>query len=166
MKSSRSICWIGKYVEKNQFQTIDDIINSKPNWISEPGPELSVIYPPAGEAIPLEFGKTYYWMVSMLVQTSSGEEKINSEVWQFYLEDPTNQSDIKGVLSKNDLLNFLRDLLGDKTNEIEQSLTDYELSFVYLNSSEISILELYNLLNSYRGQGVEVIDIVLPVSNN
>jgi len=154
------------FEKRSQSQTIDDVINSRENWKSEPSPVQSIIYPQSGEALPLEFGKTYYWMVKMFIQTSSGVEEINSEVWQFNLVDPANQSDQQAMMSTNDILDFLRDLIGSRADEISKSLEDYQVSTIKINGTEITIQELYNLLNSYRGHKVEVQDIILPGTLN
>lgn len=150
------------FEKRNRLQTIDDIVRSRENWKSEISPVESVIYPQGGKAIPLETGKTYYWMVRMFINTSSGREAINSEVWQFYLADPSDRDEGQGLISKNDMLAFLRDLLGDKADAIAASLEDFQVSTVKVNGSEITIQELYNLINTYRSQKVEVLDLILP----
>lgn len=154
------------FEKKNDFQTVDDVINSRENWQSDPGPELSVIYPQGGNAIPLEYGKTYYWMVRMFIVSTSGTNTINSEVWQFRLGDPANPADQQALISKNDLMAFLKDLLGDQADEIAASLTDYEVATIRVNGTEMTIQELYNLLNTYRNQKIQIEDIVLPGSSN
>ena len=150
------------FEKRYDFQTVNDVITSKANWASTPAAVQSAMYPQAGEVIPLEFGKIYYWMVKMLVNTSSGTEEINSEVWQFYLADPANQANEQAMLSKNDILAFLQDVLGDKADEITKSLSDYQVSTIKLNGTEISIQELYILLNTYRDAEVEILDLILP----
>ncbi len=154
------------FEKRNRFQTIDDIVRSRENWKSELSSVESVIYPQGGNVIPLETGKTYFWMVRMFVNTSSGKETVNSEVWQFYLANPSNQLSGQGLISKNDMLAFLRDLLGDKADEIAASLDDFQVSTVKVNGSEITIQELYNLINTYRSQKVEVLDLILPETIN
>ena len=154
------------FEKRNRFQTIDDIVRSRENWKSEESPVQSVMYPQGGDAIPLETGKTYYWMVRMFINTSSGKETINSEVWQFYLANPANQADGQGLISKNDMLAFLRDILGNKADEIAASLDDYQVSGIKVNGTEITIQELYDLINTYRSQKVEVLDLILPETLN
>ena len=154
------------FEKKNNFQTVDDVINSLENWKSDPGPELSVIYPQGGNAIPLEYGKTYYWMVRMFIVSTSGTNTINSEVWQFRLGDPASPADQQALISKNDLLAFLKDILGDQADVIAASLTDYEVSTIRVNGVEMTIQELYNLLNTYRNQPIQIEDLVLPGSSN
>ncbi len=154
------------FEKRNHLQSIDDIVRSRENWKSELSPVQSVIYPQGGKAIPLETGKTYYWMVRMFVSTSSGKEAINSEIWQFYLANPASQANGQGIISKNDMLAFLRDLLGDKADEIAESLDDYQVSGIKVNGTEITIQELYNLINTYRSQKVEVMDLILPETIN
>ena len=154
------------FEKRSRFQTIDDIVRSRENWKSDLSPVESVIYPQGGKAIPLETGKTYFWMVRMLINTSSGKEAVNSEIWQFHLANPSNQLYGQGLISKNDMLAFLRDLLGDKADEIAASLDDFQVSTVKVNGAEITIQELYNLINTYRSQKVEVLDLILPETIN
>lgn len=154
------------FEKRNADQTVDDVINSRENWHSEPLSVQSALYPQGGEVIPLEYGKTYFWMVKMLVSTSSGTEEVNSEVWQFKLADPADQNNQQAALSKNEIMTFLRDLLGDRAEEIAKSLEDYEVATIRVNGSDISIQELYNLINTYRGSEVEVQDLILPGTLN
>lgn len=148
------------FEKRNEFQTLDDIVRSQPNWESEPGPELSLQYPQDGSAIPLQPGKTYFWKVNMLVESSAGQEKIPSEFWQFKVVDPASLGNNQQMLSKQEIMRFLQDLLGDRANAISRSLEDYQLSSINLNGTTISIQELYRLMALYRGHSVTVYDVV------
>lgn len=157
------------FEKKGSSQSIDEILGGTPNWKTDPGEDpltsLSVQYNPGSGSIPLEFGKTYYWFTKMLVETSSGEEKINSEVWQFCLVDPVNFNNKQGLLTKESLLNFLREILGDRVDDISQSLTDFHLQTISVNGQNITVQELYEILKEYKGTDVEVLDLLLQSSN-
>lgn len=157
------------FEKKGSSQSIDEILGGTPNWKTDPGEDpltsLSVQYNPGSGSIPLEFGKTYYWLTKMFVETSSGEEKINSEVWQFCLVDPVNFNNKQGLLTKESLLNFLREILGDRVDDISQSLTDFHLQTISVNGQNITVQELYEILKEYKGTDVEVLDLLLQSSN-
>ena len=157
------------FEKKGTSQSIDEILGGTPNWKTDPGEDpltsLSVQYNPGSGSIPLEFGKTYYWLTKMFVETSSGEEKINSEVWQFCLVDPVNFNNKQGLLTKESLLNFLREILGDRVDDISQSLTDFHLQTISVNGQNITVQELYEILKEYKGTDVEVLDLLLQSSN-
>jgi len=153
---------------------LDNILNMTPNWKSEsnPGERItgySIQYPQAGDdgeiVIPLEFGKTYYWMVRMFVHTSAGEEIINSEIWEFQLVDPANLGNKQGEITRNMLIEFLRDLIGDKADELAKQLGDYNVKTINVNGQDISIEDLYLLINEYRLKDVEVVDLILPTGS-
>ncbi len=153
------------FEKKPMLQSLDDVLGSVPNWESEHLSGLSAMYPQGSGAIPLEFGKTYYWMVRMFVHTSSGIERINSEVWEFKLSDPANQGLSQNALSKQDLLSFLQDLLGEKAKVIKDRLTGFDIRSIMLNGQRIDIQELYQKIRDYRDRKVEVYDVVLPSSS-
>ena len=155
---------IAVHEKKEMMQSLDDVLNSTPDWQPEPTTALSIQYPQGGEGVvPLEFGKTYYWYVTMLVSTSSGEEKIQSEVWQFRLVDPANADNAHGLAAKNDILQFLRDLVGDQADEIAKELDGYALSRIFVNGESLSLEALLSKLRAkeYLDKDVEVVDLKL-----
>ncbi|MGD9486488.1 MAG: hypothetical protein AB7W47_00550 [Calditrichaceae bacterium] len=165
--------WIGTsgdyqvlvFEKRRGLQTIDDILNMTPSWASERISSLSVQYPAIG-ALPLEFGKTYYWLVRSFIPTSAGEDALFSEVWQFKLMDPSNMSNMQDFLIKGDIEELLADFVGaEKADEISKSLLEYYLKSVRINGQEITSQELYELINKYKGQKVEILDLILQSSN-
>jgi len=147
------------FEKKQMLESVDDILNSRPNWESERTSAFTMQYPQGSEAVPLEYGKTYYWVVRMFIQTSSGEQSITSEVWVFNLEDPANQGDIQSRFSKSEILAFLREYLGGRGEDIASQLSRYELKSIRYNGEQIDISALYRELNKFRGQDIEVYDI-------
>jgi hypothetical protein len=78
-----------------------------------PGEELiastSFQYP-ASASWPLEQGKTYYWQLHGIVQTSGAPVELPSEIWAFHIIDPTTAL---GSPEQQQILALLRLLLGD-----------------------------------------------------
>ncbi len=70
------------------------------------------LYPASG-AYPLESGKTYYWQLEALVQTSRGSQKLKSEIWGFKIarsEAPDRQfaeEQVRLFLQSEQLRNLL-----------------------------------------------------------
>ncbi len=157
------------FEKKFALQSLDNILNMNPNWRSDRLETYNVQYPQVGEegnfVIPLEFGTTYYWLVRMFVNTSAGEEIIDSEIWEFRLVDPTTLGDEQGAIARNQLIEFLRDLIGDKADELAKQLGDYNVRSINVNGQEISLDDLYQLINQYRLKDIEVVDLVLPTGS-
>ena len=157
------------FEKKYALQSLDNIMNMNPNWKSDLIQGYSAIYPQVGEVndivIPLEYGKTYYWMVRMFVNTSAGQETINSEIWQFKLVDPASLGDEQGSIARNTLIEFLRDYIGDKADELAKQLGDYDVKTINVNGRDISLEDLYQLINEYRLKDVEVVDLILPAGS-
>jgi len=152
---------VAVFEKREMLESVDDIINSRPNWESERTSAFTIQYPKGGEAEPLEFGKTYYWVARMFVQTSSGEQNITSEVWTFKLEDPADQGNTQQNISKNEILSFLKDFLGANGEALADQLNDYNLKTIYYNGERIDVQALYRQLNSFRGKNIEIIDLSL-----
>ena len=101
----------------------------------------------------------------MIVQTSAGEETINSEIWEFQLVDPITLGDEQNAIARNLLIEFLRDLIGDKADELAKQLGDYNVKTINVNGQDMSIEDLYLLINEYRLKDVEVVDLILPTGS-
>lgn len=153
------------FEKKQGQQSLDDILQSQPNWESERQPGVSALYPQGGEVVPLEFGRNYYWLIKMFIQTSAGEEVRKSEIWEFSLLDPANSANQQGLLAKEELLAFLRQVLGERANPIAESLADFHLNVIRFNGQEITIEELYQILNRYKGSSVEILDLLPPAGS-
>lgn len=77
-------------------------------------------YPSSGVQ-PLERGKTYYWQVSALKQSSSDRSEVLSEAWSFTLNDPTDQSSSgspnENVTISEEVRTALIELIGQESFE-------------------------------------------------
>lgn len=150
------------FEKKEMMQSLDDIVNSQPNWASSRTSRLSLQYPQSGEAIPLEYGKTYYWMVRMFVTTSGGEETLDSEVWAFNLVNPEQTDNLPNQMIREDILRFLAQVLGPNIEEVRASLNGYHLKRIRYNGQEIDLNRLYQILNQYRGTYFRIVDFIPP----
>ena len=150
------------FEKKDMMQSFDDITNSQPNWVSEQTSQFSLQYPQSGDAIPLEYNKTYYWLVRMYVFTSAGEEFLDSEIWQFKLVNPEQSSNLQDQLAQNELWQFLEQLLGPSTTEVKAKLKGASLKRIFYNGEEITIDQFFNILNSYRGKQFELLEFNAP----
>ncbi|APF16895.1 hypothetical protein Calab_0818 [Caldithrix abyssi DSM 13497] len=150
------------FEKKEMMQSVDDIINSQPNWISERTSQFTIQYPQAGNAIPLEYSKTYYWLVRMFVNTSSGEEFVDSEIWQFRLVNPEQGANLQDQLAQSELWMFLEQLLGARVADIKANLKDFSLKRIVYNGEEITLDQFFNLLSSYRAEKIELVDFEAP----
>lgn len=157
------------FEKKFALQSLDNILNMTPNWKSDRLEDYNAQYPQVGEegklVIPLEYGTTYYWLVRMFVNTSAGEEIIDSEIWEFKLVDPVTLGDEQGAIARNILIDFLRDYIGDKADELAKQLGDYDVRSININGQEISLDDLYQIINQYRLKDIEVVDLVLPTGS-
>lgn len=152
------------FKKRNDFDTIDEILNSVPVWESGHLNSLFVQYPDFG-AVPLEYGSEYVWEVLSYINTSSGENTVRSELWAFTVVDPSQSNITMEAIARQELEQILRQLLGDRAETIIRQINDYNLSSIRVNGSVISVPELYQILEKYRNQKHEVYDLILRSSN-
>jgi len=141
-----------------QHGSFDEVLTSTPHY-DEWMYETLFPYQVAGVQ-PLDPG-VYVWRVQLRVVTSSGTETLESPLYTFRIEDPSKlgQFDDQGV--KDEIMQLLIDLLGERGREIARALSDYNLTAIRLNGETITKTQLYNVLDSYEGQLREISDIVL-----
>ena len=152
------------FKKRNDFDTIDDILNSVPVWESERLTTLFTQYP-VGDAIPLEYGSDYVWQVLSFINTSSGENVVRSELFEFTLVDPAQSNVTQMAMARQELEQILRQLLGDKAETILRQINDFKLTTIRVNGATLSIPELYQVLEKYRDQNYEIYDLLLRSSN-
>jgi len=104
---------------------------------------------------PLESGQTYYWVVSNVIFASHGREEFRSPVWHFTVNTEMTP------LSWLDLKTLLEPLLGQQATEIGKALTNYQLKTMTLNGDEITLQELYEVIDGYRSKEFDVQDVNL-----
>jgi len=104
----------------------------------------------------LEPGNTYYWYVEALIPTASAEDAIlKSDVYQFKISDKV------GTEMDSDLiLAYLRQILGDRYDEVMQNLLGYDpTGTILLNGQEVQIDELVKLIGKLNRGEVDIQDL-------
>lgn len=155
---------IAVFKKQSDFSTPEDILNSQPVWESDKINTLFRQYPPDG-SVPLEYGAEYVWQVRSFVSTSSGENIIQSELWEFTIVDPSASGTTAESMAQQEFENLLRQLLGDNAEPIIRELSSFHLSIMRVNGEILSTPELYKYLDKYRDQENEISDIILRSSN-
>lgn len=68
--------------------TAEEAMQGYAVWEAGVENQTTAIYPSSVEAIPLEPSATYAWQVKRLVETSSGTQELESQIFWFKMEDP------------------------------------------------------------------------------
>ncbi|MCG8374243.1 MAG: hypothetical protein MI700_11940 [Balneolales bacterium] len=74
---------------------------------------ISFQYPTSGAQV-LEIGQKYYWQVSTQIQTANDTQEIVSEVWEFTLSSPGDESAAVAVEIDQDTFEVLVALIGEE----------------------------------------------------
>ena len=91
----------------------------------------------------LEPGKTYYWYVQAIIFTGSGQQTLDSDVYQFRVAE-SDQSSVNAQM----ILNYLRQILGDRYEQVMQQLTNFTpTGNILLNGTPVEMDALLNLIN-------------------
>ena len=61
-----------------------------------------------------------------------------------------------GQAAAEEVLRLLRALIGDEADEIANALSDFMLSEIRHEGSEIELNELYRLISSYQGKAFQI----------
>ncbi len=132
----------------DQHHSVDEILTSTPHY-DEWMYETVFAYPPGG-VVPLDPG-VYAWRIQLRYLTTSGSETIDSPVYAFRVEDPTNMSMYGDESLKEDIMRFFLDLSEDKDKgrEVAEMLSDYNLVAIRLNGQEITKQRFYKILDEY-----------------
>jgi len=120
-------------------------------------PATSFQYPASGESLTLRPGRTYYWRVDGLVETSSGPFQDQSEIYCFRL---ASLDDLAGRRQQLEFL--LRNILGSDFDKIfgeGGELVDYQPTRITVNGQAVTladlIAQLKNISATYKGYRVE-----------
>lgn len=120
-------------------------------------PSTSFQYPASGEILTLRPGKTYYWRVEGIVETSSGPVALQSEIYCFKL---ARLDQLGG--RKQQLEFLLRNILGSDYEQIfgeGGELEDYSPQRITFNGETVTFAELLRRLNKlsshYQGYRIE-----------
>ncbi len=146
----------------DQHQSVDEILTSTPHYdVWKEAYETVFAYPPGG-AVPLDPG-VYVWRVQLNYITTSGSETIDSPVFAFRVEDPSNMSMYADESLKEDIMRFFLDLSEDKDKgrEIAGMLSDYNLVAIRINGQEISKQQFYKILDNYDTEFRRLSELIL-----
>lgn len=120
-------------------------------------PATSFQYPASGESLTLRPGRTYYWRVDGLVETSSGPFQDQSEIYCFRL---ASLDDLAGRRQQLEFL--LRNILGSDFDKIfggGGELADYQPSRITVNGQAVTLADLIAQLKdisaAYKGYRIE-----------
>jgi hypothetical protein len=112
----------------------------------------SLIYPSG--ALPLQFGKTYYWQVQAIISSPSGEVRLPSEIWCFQISSINNPGG-------SALIQQLLNLLG--SSDLEALFAEGGPLQGFKPTGVASIngrrIELAALLNMLRNQSIKAVSV-------
>jgi len=122
----------------------------------------SLNYDPSVAGKDLEFGRYYVWQVKKSFETSGGGQEMKSEIFGFYIEDPSGLQTARRIA--NPVEEMLKELLGQDRYETMKAglLQGYNLSgSITLNGRTITAEELKIIIDgivneSYQIQNVYV----------
>jgi hypothetical protein len=120
-------------------------------------PSTSFQYPVSGEVLTLRPGRTYFWQVTGIVETSSGPFQVESEIYCFRI---ATLDDIGNRRQQLELL--LRNILGPDFEKVfgeNGELASYEPKQIMLNGQAVTLAELIQKMNeisaAYKGYKIE-----------
>lgn len=139
----------------DQHYSVDEALTSTPHFDEF---MYETVFPyPVTAALPLDPG-VYVWRIQLGLITTSGTEKIESPIFAFRIEDPSNIGVSDDALEA-DLLRILRDVLGERGANIARTLSDYRLLTIRVNGEKIDKKGFYEIIEGYAEQTRKVSDI-------
>jgi len=134
-------------------------MDNEPRLEMEVSNQTSLQYPSVG-VWPLEPGKTYFWQVVAIVQTSGGPVELESEIWGFTIGDlgAGGSSSAQQI----QVLGYLRAILGEDVVDALLGeggpLAHHRPTGVILrNGSRLGDEELRSLIDRFRSGEFQVI---------
>ncbi len=116
-----------------------------------PNQVTTLNYDPASAGKDLEFGKYYVWQVQKTFETSGGTQSMKSEIFGFYLEDPSAGQSTAGRVDP--LEEMLREILGERRIEtlMGSQLNGFRPSGrITINGRPVTINELRLIADGIR----------------
>ncbi len=105
----------------------------------------------------LEPGNIYYWYVQAVIITASGENTLNTEVYQFKVS-AQDQASAAGEL----IMTYLRQILGDRFEQYLQRLQGYEpTGNILLNNVPVDFDVLAELIQKINQNKAEIQNITI-----
>ncbi len=134
----------------------EDVMHNEPRVREIVENQTFYQYPP--DAWELEDGKTYYWQIVALIESSGGEMRLESEIWGFTIANMSS-----GVFSvqHEQVVNYLRTMLGDDVveNLFKEGgeLDGFVFTGVALeNGAQISLEDINNLIIKFMGGEIKI----------
>jgi hypothetical protein len=153
------------YQKLDQHGSLDEVTTGTPHLEAKIN-TMTVNYIEFPESEPLEPG-TYLWHVQMSIKTSGGDEVTTSPLYSFTVRDLNDQGDPKDEAATEDIYELLKNIVGtDRARAIAQELAGYHLNAIRINGAEITINDLYGIIDNYQGHLVEITDIILQSTQN
>lgn len=161
--------------KKYEDQSIQDVLSRDPILHLENYPNQLFQYPAESEPLffydetdreigrsigpvrMLEPGNIYYWFVEAVIQTSSGQTNLPSDIYQFKV------ANIEGAQGDLDLiLVYLRQILGDQYDRYMSGLQEYDPDGnILLNRIPVQVEALVDLVNKLRTKEAEIKNVVV-----
>ena len=113
----------------------------------------------------LEEGHTYCWQLSAMVQTSSGQVKIKSEIGEFQIANPSLKSGAKLSDEEKQIIITLNQLLSELGLQkwLENFMKEYPdykpTGDIIIDGKKISGAEFVRLLKKLRSEGFGILKI-------
>jgi hypothetical protein len=153
------------YQKLDQHSSLDEVTTGTPHLEADVN-RMTVNYTEFPEAEPLMPG-TYLWRVQMRVQTSGGENVTTSPLYAFTVRDLNDQEKPEDEAAAEDIFELLKNIIGtERAKVLSQQLTGYHLNAIRLNGTEITIAQLYDIIDNYQGHLVEISDLILQSTQN
>ncbi|MBN1996971.1 hypothetical protein JW935_05420 [candidate division KSB1 bacterium] len=122
-------------------------------------PTTSFLYPAAG-VWPLEYGKTYYWQIIGILESSGAPIELPSEIWAFQIHDPMDGRFSPAQLH---LLRQLELALGENFQEMLKPggpLAGFSPTGVFsINGRSITMEELLQILTKIQSGEFELVSL-------
>jgi hypothetical protein len=142
----------------DQHASVDEALTSTPHYDERMREQ---VFPyPVGGVLPLEPG-VYLWRIVLSYITTSGTEFLESPIYTFRVEDPSKLGEFDDLGVKDEIMQLLIDLLGERGRQIALDLSDYNLTAIRVNGETITKQQLYELIESYEGEERDISDILL-----
>jgi hypothetical protein len=138
-----------------EHSSAQDVVNSTPRLEKHTGNQTFFTYPSSGVR-PLEFGKTYVWLVKAKITTSGNPVYVTSSIKTFQLSDPSSQT------VNQELVDALRNMLGGSFDAIMNQLQGFKPNDkIKLNGKTITVRELKELAEKILNGDIKVTEVTV-----
>jgi hypothetical protein len=108
---------------------------------------------------------TYIWRILLSIQTTGGTEYVESPVFGFKLVDPNSVNEnLLQQAAAQQVFQILRFLIGERAEEIENQLGDFNLTSIVIDGQKVELSELYQKINQYANKVIKIENLELRSS--